>query len=508
MNNKPKIVIKHSHIEINNYELGDSSQLEYFFSIYDPLRHRSYFKAIEYNEEEKKLLLPRGIDISYLENTFCCDAYLDTHHDDYIDNPEPIPIKYLTRDNKQLEVLKFVLGKDKYFYTSKHSQLSVNCNTGFGKTFVTIASICFTKHRAIIITSAIEWLEQWKNKILEYTPLNESDIYMITGAPSIDKILCRDPLKYKVFLASHSTIKSYGDKHGWKSIDALFKYLKCAMKVYDEAHLYFDNIMKIDFHSNLMKTIYLTATPERSNRDENAIYQLCFKNVPSIDLFDENQDPHTHYMSIHFNSHPTPYDVSNCKNAYGFDRITYTNYLATKDSFYMIVNILIDMLMNTPGKVLIYIGTNKAIKLVYDHIINQFPFLANSVGIYTSITKENKIEQQYKKFILSTTKSAGAASDIKDLACTVNLAEPFKSPVLARQTLGRTRDDETLYIDLVDEGFYFTKKYYKEKLPVFNRYAKSIRSIAMSDEELEQRNADVIEKYNVNRVMCGRVFKE
>ena len=32
----------------------------------------------------------------------------------------------------------------------------------------------------------------------------------------------------------------------------------------------------------MKKTIYLTATPERSNNDENNIYQLYFKNIPSI----------------------------------------------------------------------------------------------------------------------------------------------------------------------------------------------------------------------------------
>ena len=33
----PKIVIKHSRIEINNYDIGDAPQLEYFFSVWDPM---------------------------------------------------------------------------------------------------------------------------------------------------------------------------------------------------------------------------------------------------------------------------------------------------------------------------------------------------------------------------------------------------------------------------------------------------------------------------------------
>jgi hypothetical protein len=87
------------------------------------------------------------------------------------------------------------------------------------------------------------------------------------------------------------------------------------------------------------------------------------------------------------------------------------------------------------GKVLIYIGTNDAIAKVYNHIMSEFDFLDGHVGIYTGITDPSIKEQQLtKKYILSTTKSCGAAQDIRDLAVTIVLAEPFKSPVLARQT--------------------------------------------------------------------------
>lgn len=502
-----KVVLKHSRIEINNYDIGDNSQLEYIFSVWDPVYHQSFSKGIEYNEEQHKMIVPRGIDISWLENAFCCNVVVDRHCDEYV-NTEPIPIKYLTKDQKQLEILKFILGEDKYKYTKTKSQLSVNSSTGSGKTFVTVASICFSGSRAIIITSSINWLEQWKERILEYTPLDPQQIYMIAGAGSINKLLCRDPLKYQIFLASHSTLKSYGDRNGWDKVEELFKYLKCGMKVYDEAHLYFDNMCKIDFHSNTRKTLYLTATPERSNRDENEIYKLYFKNIPSINLFDSDNDPHVNYVSIHFNSHPSPLDIQKCKNMYGFDRIAYTNYVVNRPNFIKLLNILIDLVFNKPGKILIYIGTNAAIKQVYENIVSQFPFLEGSIGIYTSLVKTNKENELRKKIILSTTKSCGAASDITDLMVTINLAEPFKSPVLAQQTLGRTRADNTMYIDIIDTGFYFTKKYYDAKRPIFNRYAKSMKSIQMSDEELDIRNQNVIQKYGNNKVLCSRVFKE
>ena len=502
-----KIIVKHSRIEIHNYDLGDAPRLERSFSIWKPVEHKTITKALEYDRENRILIVPRGCDISFLEQIFNCDAVVDRTCDEFIDR-DPVPIKYLTRDDDQLKTLKFVLGKDEYAYTKSKSQISVNNNTGTGKTFIAVASVCFTGRRAIIITSSTGWLNQWKERIKEYTPLTDNDIYTIAGAPSINKLKTKDPLQYTFFLASHDTLRAYGDKHGWNAVSELFKYLKCGYKIYDEAHLYFDNIYKIDYHTNTKRTLYLTATAERSDRDENEIYQLYFKNIPSIDLFNPEEDPHTHYNAIHFNSHPTPMEITNCKNAYGFDRIGYTNYVIETENFNKLLVILIDMCLKMNGKILIYIGTNHAISEVKENIEAQFPFLEGKVGVYTSIVKENKEEQLKKKIILSTTKSCGAASDIADLACTINLAEPFKSPVLARQTLGRTRGDNTLYIDIVDEGMYHCKRYYKEKKPIFSMYAKSCHDIILDDYEIDKRCDEVVKKYNNKTLMCSRVFKE
>ena len=93
--------------------------------------------------------------------------------------------------------------------------------------------------------------------------------------------------------------------------------LRVGIKIYDESHLYFDNTMMIDNFSDVWKTYYLTATPMRSDREEDRIYQRCYEKVPKLSLFDEEKDPHTEYISIHFNSNPTPYDINGCQNMYG-----------------------------------------------------------------------------------------------------------------------------------------------------------------------------------------------
>ena len=59
------------------------------------------------------------------------------------------------------------------------------------------------------------------------------------------------------------------------------------------------------------------------------------KNVPSIDLFDENNDPHTNYIAIKWNSNPSAQEISACKSRmYGLDRNRYMDYLTRKPEFY------------------------------------------------------------------------------------------------------------------------------------------------------------------------------
>ena len=180
-----------------------------------------------------------------------------------------------------------------------------------------------------------------------------------------------------------------------------------------------------------------------------------------------------------------------------------------QQNFKYLTIILVDLVFCNSGKALIYVGTNSAISIVYDYILSQFPFLNGNIGIYTSLVEKSQKQQQlYNKIIISTTKSCGAASDIADLRMIINLAEPFKSSVLAKQTLGRCRADNTVYIDIIDQGFFFTKNYYKKKKPIFSVYAKSCKDVLFTDEELEQRALNTINKFETKQVVCNRVFKK
>lgn len=504
-----KIIVRNSSIKIEDYEAHSCPAIEKAFMVYEPISHSYKYVALHYDMENKILYLPRGIDIWWLEKQLGTQAIVEKNgynKFDYYD--DEIKMKYLPRDEDQIEALQFAVGKDKYKVTETKSQLSINLNTGKGKTYVAIGAISIFAIKSAIITYSREVLLQWKKCFLEYTNLTNKEIYEINGTPSILRLFTKTPeqiRQIKVFLVTHGTLQSYGESKGWNNVEELFKFLRIGLKFYDEAHTNFSNLCMIDYYSNVFKTFYLTATPARSNTSENIIYQNSFKNIVGIDLFHPNTDPHTHYIAMRYNSRPSAQIISACKNKYGLDRNKYTNYIVHNPNFQKMMILVFNFIFtkifyNYEDQMIVYIGTNDSILAVQDLLIQYYPWLKNDIGIFSSLVDSKyKSEALKKKIILTTTKSAGAAIDIKNLKCTLVLAEPFKSEVLARQTLGRTRNDNTYYIEVVDKGFRYCNKYFLDKKRIFSKYALDTRFLEISDLDLETTYNKIMEESPVMR---------
>ena len=495
-----KIIVRNTCIIITDYNLGDCRAIENQFTVYERITHNSYPFGMHYDEEYRMLFIPK-IDVSWVEKML--GVFDDTEYQKKCDEFEyvkgGIGLKCAPRDDDQREALRFMTGAGEYEKYRNNKQLSVCLGTGKGKTYLAIATTAYYEMKSIIITYSVNWLNQWAERIMQYTDITSKDIKMINGSATINKLLkSKNTPKYKVYLVTHSTLNTYATANGWESVGELFKKIKVGLKIFDEAHLNFANISMIDFFTNTYKTYYLTATPARSSEDENIIYNKYFKNVPYISLFDEEIDPHTRYIALKFNSHPTIFDVRQCRNAYGLDRNKYIDYLTRQPVYEKLLRIILDLALKNEGKCLIYIGTNKAIAYTAKWIKSHYPELYNDVGIFTTlVSKEEKESQKDKKIILSTTKSAGVAMDIMGLKMTVVLNEPFKSHVLAQQSLGRTRADDTFYIECVDTAFPQIRKYYYYKRPIFDKYALSCSDLPMRDNELDARYDKIIAERNM-----------
>lgn len=493
-----RVEIRHTCILIHNYHRGENEYLERYFQVYDKGKFKFEDIAMYIDIKTHTLYIPSGIQLWLIYKHFKRDIWRKVKPDPF-NKISQVRLKTSPRDDVQKEALSFCIGGEKYIENQKAHQLFLNLNTGKGKTYVMIATAAYFSVKTAIIMCSLDWIKQWKEKIFEYTDTQEKEIYIISGSHTINKLLkgLVDPNSIKFYLISHDTLRSYGDKYGWDKIRELFKYLKIGIKVYDEAHLYPINIFKIDYFTDVWKTYYLTATPMLSDPFKNIVFQRAYATVPKINLFKEDIDPHTDYLPIFFNSHPSALDLHDCQTNYGFNIIWYANYFVTKEVYYYILRIILDWVLerlSSQGKVLIYIGTNFGIQLTYYWLRYVLPF--HSIGIFSSLVpKEEKRSQLDKQIILSTSKSAGAAVDIPNLEITIDLNEPSKSQVIVRQKLGRTRNWHTTFIDLIDIGFPQLRKYYELKRPIFKKYANNILNpVHLTDTEIHRRLIRIKEK--------------
>ena len=489
---KNVIDVYNTSIVISNYDWDSCPTLQNNFKIRIPVttHYTTYgYFGIYYDKENKKLYLPRGIDIWYLETILNTTAIIHKNEAYKYDKYKDFRVKKMPRDEVQEKALRFMVGSGEYRSTATKSQLSLNLNTGKGKTYVAISTIAILRMKALIIMYSTTLINQWKQEILSITNLTNRQVKIISGSINIKRIMNNTNDEGVIYLVTHGTLESYAKSNGWPAVGEFVKHLKVGIKIFDEAHQNFENLLMIDFYTNVYKNYYLTATALRSSTDEDKIYQLSFKNTPQIDLFDEEVDPHTRYTAIKFSSNPSAIEMSKCKNQYGLDRNRYVDYLVSKPKFYSVLRVLMDIALKrtkTGGKCLIYIGTNSAIQKVYDWMVINYPHIANDIGILsTLVSMEERKRNTEKRIMLSTTKSAGTGIDIRGLVLTILLAEPFKSGVLARQTLGRTRDRDTEYIELVDTSFPQCRKYYGYKKPIFLKYATDCREMVMTDEYID-----------------------
>lgn len=490
---KNKIEVYRTHIVINDYKLGNSQSIENCFSVFDKVTHQYNIQGMEYIEDEQKLILPRGIDVYFIEKIFEEKAVYMSSYDDYI-KFDDMKLKYLPRDDVQQEALKFMLGIDRYKNNNCSAQLSLNLATGKGKTYCSIATSCYSGIKTIIITYSTKWLQQWKECILDYTNTKENEVCMMISSPKILRTMKEDPNKYKFILTSHSSIASFAKNHGWYAVTELFNKLKVGIKIFDEAHLNFKSMSMIDFYTNTYKTFYVTATPLRSSDEENEIYQYYMKNIPGIQLF-KPTDPHTHYMALKYNSKPSYEVIQACRNQYGLDINKYVNYIINNENFYKLLRIIMKIIITKGGKTLICIRTIEGINTVYQWIINNYPEFRFNTCILNSHVEDKSVIMK-NTIILSTIKSSGTAVDIPYLQRTVILAEPFKSEIYARQTLGRTRGYNTEYIEVVDKGFSSIQKWFVHKKPIFEKYALSCKVININERELNRMSEEIIQERN------------
>jgi superfamily II DNA or RNA helicase len=338
--------------------------------------------------------------------------------------------------------------------------------------------------KALIITHVDNIRDQWYNAFLKFTNIKEDRMFNIVGSSTIQSIL-KGEVDADIYFINHKTILSYAQANGWESVGDFIKKLKIGIKVYDEAHLCFRNILRTDMFSNVYKTFYLSATFDRSDDKESRIFKKAFANTERFGRGCDgyvDRDKNIIYVPLLYRSEMNERDQAKCMTNYGFSFNRYLDIMLSEynDKLLNMVLYAIHLCNKIEGRVLITTSTVESIK-IFKELINKYVGKTKYVGLYYSGLSSEEKEDVINNadIIISTIRGNGTGSDIKRLRAIINI-ESFSSPIIANQLAGRLRpygNEDSYLFDIVDLSHNSLNNQYKSRLKQMKLKCKDIRAL-------------------------------
>lgn len=439
--------VYNTHMELYPYAKDDYPVIEEMYTATDKFTGSDF--ACGYMIEDGRLFLPRGTHIAKLESITGARANYIQESDPSEQMSRQYYSLYDPRDKIQEESVKFLQGPE--------HQLALNLFMGLGKTFCVAYASTMLREKVIVITPNESLKQQWistYHKMFDYRPKN---LINIAGSNIIDAIMDDAIDPGDAYFVNHQTLRSYMTSTNGYNLHKFFKKINCGIKVYDESHMEFANILLIDFFSNTNRTWYLTATFDRSDKTESACFKRAFSSVIAYGEMQSKEviKKHVIYHVVNVNSRITPKDRAKVIGYQGMTAASYGRYAFETDPNSTAYNTILEILKklkDMEGKTLIFVPLIDAVDDVVKRLKKDFP--EKSVAAYHSkIGKEEKDAAEKKDIIVSTIKSCGTGRDIPGLRCLI-CAEPVASKVVTEQMFGRLRPyaegKDTYFFDIID----------------------------------------------------------
>lgn len=479
-----RIELYPSHIEVYPYILGEAPTLEKQLSVWKEERKR--YVPFGFSVENDTLLLPRGIQLNLLESIFP-NAIINNYESDFLTKRQ-IPSYEMTsppRDEHQEIFISFLTHKGEYNFHNGRCRFVLEAGTGRGKTYCAVSSILRKRKPALIITHQKKIQDQWLKTLFDMTTIpNEKVIFIQDGSLITDVI--EGKLDGYIFITTHQLVMSYVSNHGWDSFNQFLKKAGIGVKIIDEAHLFFENILRIDFHTNVYESDYLTATFSRTDSRENRILRESFQDAVRYKDDNASRRKHIVYIPVLFNSYPNDFVLGKMQNKYGFSSNEYIDYALHKDKNQTLMKVFKDQFNKTvdiPGRTLVLSPLIESSNEFQREIEFHYPG-KNVKSINSSIGPEEKAwASENADVISSTIRSSGTGTDIKRLRF-LHCMEPHMSSTITTQVAGRLREyndtDYTYMFDYFDVGIPQMSLMFKAHMRVMKKIAVKIQVLNYS----------------------------
>jgi superfamily II DNA or RNA helicase len=305
-------------------------------------------------------------------------------------------------------------------------------------------------------------------------------------------------------------------------LEEYFQRSGIGTKIIDEAHLFFQNTMRISCLANFENNIHLTATFGRSSDIENHLFHRAFGDIP---MFSDNatswtgtpkypQKKHVHLYSYNLNSGLTKREFNSMTSfKYGLNVMKYANVIFPKGTmqpthFEQDILRIVEQVIHkiTYGKMLFLFPTINASEKMAKFVKMLFP--DKNVGALNSSHSRSENEQTMKTadIIVSTSKSSGTGLDIKGLSVCLT-AEQYKSPILAEQIFGRlrVRDDgqDTYFYDITDLASRQLVNWRNARMDVMRKRAKTFHQAKGSNIKVLTETVDYLREIYLDHSQHG-----
>jgi len=478
-----EIVLRHGHIAITNYRMGDNPGFEKFLSRWDKRIFRYIFVGGYYVKQLKELRINRAFNLRKLKDFFP-DRPFRVDNDAYPSDKVPIKLFAPPRSDFQRVAMTFMAGEGNYGWTSKYTQQMITAKPGEGKTFLGVTASAYLSSRAVVIVPFKGLLNQWKQSYLNFTDIKESEI-LIVHSKDCPKIVAGKYRHIKVFIMLTDTIVAFVSKHGDLAAIDLFAAMNSYIKIVDEAHRELKAQALIEALCNFKMNYYLTASPGRTEQKEDWIFSTLYYNLPKFgEDFEKREERHISILIKKYYFTPNSRQINKIVNRKtGMNTLTYERVLCTisdeeRESFDHALRVMLNWskgIVAKNNKILILAKTIMFITLIQTIAEEIFP---GQTALYHGSLKSEEREEALKaKVIIATSSSLGTGADIPGLQHCYNCST-YSSKIEAIQTSGRLRKlpdptQQTVYIELVNYGWRKTVMQYERRKPYLIKRTKT-----------------------------------
>lgn len=468
-----------THLEFSPYVQGENFDFEKKLSTWDDRRRR--YIPFGFFVENNTLYLPKGISEETLRGYFFDFGVI--HHE----KQQKLTRKFRTcevtsppRDEVQSQIIAFLNHIGSYERETGGSQFVLEAIMATGKTYCTVNMIATRGIRTLIIAHQQRIQEQWIRHFKEMTTMKEERIIHVTEQSTIEQAI-HDPMMGDVYIMTHQMIRTFIASNGWDRFNEFLQNCEIGIKVFDEAHLFFESLLTIDLRTNVSETYYLTGTLERRDPRENAIMRIFFNHAFKFQLKTSNRK-HIVYIPVMFNSNPNPMVIAGMQTFYGFSAPKYIDYAINGDPRMSLLYYFLEQFKSTmdkPGRTLVVSPTIQSSNYLADRISQETNKMVRPVN--SSIPLDERATYVEKADIISSTiRSSGTGVDLPKLRF-LHCLEPHVSMTTTKQLAGRLREysstEFTYLFDYFDFGVPQMKAIFTKHMKVMKEYAVEIKPI-------------------------------